>query len=292
MHTAMIEHSPLNFNQPKRGIIMHNSTLTALFATFTVFMLFSMSYGAVIVINENFEGATAGSGTPPTGWSFIDEDGTSSYVTSATGTGSDGAGGSSGLGGEVSAGTAVVGGIPAAYLVFNTAIDLTSGLSGTFDFQLLSVGSRDDGGIILGDVADGYDHDGSTGTAGEFLYANLTEYAPNSSSLHNGAATPLASGQGIVNDTTWYRATVTWTPTSGLTGDFSLTVNNFTSDLFTMATTGFTFDSANGFIGFGSVNDSIRFDNVIFSSEIPEPSTAILAGLGLMGACFRRRRRK
>lgn len=37
-----------------------------------------------------------------------------------------------------------------------------------------------------------------------------------------------------------------------------------------------------------------QLDNLILSSSvyIPEPSTAILAGLGLMGVCFRRRRRK
>ncbi|MDT8390832.1 MAG: PEP-CTERM sorting domain-containing protein [Lentisphaeria bacterium] len=42
----------------------------------------------------------------------------------------------------------------------------------------------------------------------------------------------------------------------------------------------------------GGSNSSKFIDNIAFQgTSIPEPTTAILAGLGLMGVCFRRRRR-
>ena len=69
----------------------------------------------------------------------------------------------------------------------------------------------------------------------------------------------------LLAEETWYRATVTWMPTSGTTGSFSITVSNFITNLFTLTLPNFTFDSANGYIGLGSVNDTVRFDNVNFS---------------------------
>jgi hypothetical protein len=85
-----------------------------------------------------------------------------------------------------------------------------------------------------------------------------------------------------------HHAELTWTPTSATTGDFVITVSDFSGDLFTLTTTGFTFDNATAQIGFGSVNDVILFDNVNFN-QIPEPGSLALLGLG--GLLFTRRRR-
>ncbi|MDT8390935.1 MAG: PEP-CTERM sorting domain-containing protein [Lentisphaeria bacterium] len=267
--------------------------------------LFALSLAALILpaawlhaatVSLDFEGESAGSGTPPSGWSLITVAGSPTYVTSAAGGGSNGTGGSSGLAGQVSSTAFVNADLPGAYLVNSgsKSFDLNSSVTGSFDFQIVHEGTFDDIVFVLGDVADGI----TTTNAGELLSMKVAEVTS------TGVAAVISDGVGdegihrlattgtTTPDDTWHRITFSWTPTSGLTGDFTYTVNNFSSDLFTLNATGFTFDNNIGYIGFGSVNDTIRFDNVsVTGAVIPEPSTAILAGLGLVGLCFRRRRK-
>jgi MYXO-CTERM domain-containing protein len=248
-----------------------------------------VGHGAISV-NETFEGSSAGSTTPPTGWSLKTMAGTGSYATSAAAAGSNGAGGSTGLAGIVTANTVYATDLPGAYLYNTATFDLTQNLSGSFDFQMVHDSTFDDVIFLLGDISGGL-----TKTNGQVLSSKFTEASS------SGRAGTLNAGSGAeadrldisnvtIADDTWFTASFSWEPISGTTGDFSITVNNFTSDVFTLATTGYTFNSADAQIGFGSVNDVIKFDNVsVTGSPIPEPRAALLGGLGLL-ALLRRRR--
>ena len=237
-------------------------------------------------IVQNFEGSSAGSGTPPAGWSLVTEAGSPTYATSSAGAGSDGAGSSSGLGGRVFSSAFVVADHPGAYLVNSIHLAVTTTITGSFDFLIVTEGSFDDAVFVIGDVANGI-----TGSSnGELLSVKFYEGADQTLNDGTGADTRLdaASISGLANDT-WYRASFTWTPTSGTTGDFSITVNDFSSNLYTLSTTGFAFDVANAQVGFGSVNDTMIFDNVSIADSIPEPSSVLLSVLGV-GLLLRRRR--
>lgn len=257
-------------------------------AFLTTGFLFGAASAATLV--ENFEGSTAGTGTPPTGWSLVTVAGTPTYATTGAGLGSNGSGGSSGLAGQVSSSAFTTGQVdlPGAYLVADTVFDATLSFSGTFDFNVISEGDFDDGVFVLGDIGTGI----TTNTSGELL--SMKFYDPASGSNpnrlvdgNNNVLDGIAAD--IVDNDVWYRASFTWTPTSGTTGDFSLTVSDFSSDLGTVSATGFTFDSATTQFGFGSVNDTMRFDNISIT-QVPEPSTMLLA-LGGLGGLFIRRRR-
>lgn len=225
---------------------------------------------AQVTLTEDFEGSAAGSGTPPAGWTLVGlSGGTPGYATSAAGQGSDGSGGSAGLAGQASSSTTPSNTeFPGAYLVNGQDFSMAHSLTGTFDFLIVNEAtSNDDVGFIIGAVGDGV-----TGVSeGELLYVRLTEG-------NNSAGGILQDGDGGSTDrvqvaaTTfsnniWYRATVSWTPTGGTTGNFSFVVKELASnDLkVTLQASGFTFDSAVGQIGFGSINDTIRFDNVNFT---------------------------
>jgi lysophospholipase L1-like esterase len=238
----------------------------------------------LIGIVENFETSSAGSGTPPAGWSLIKTAGT--YSTSAAGAGSNGAGGSAGLAGQVSSTANPApgnNGLPGAYLVNSAAVALDAPVEGSFDFRLVHESTFDDVGFIIGDVANGI-----TGTSdGELLYVRITEGEPNTTAVilqdgtADGTSSIVASAGGTILDDTWYRATVTWTPTNGTIGTFTFAISNFSSNVVTMTTSGFAFDSVNGYIGFGSINDTIRFDHVSFMGSaplivIPPPSPIVI----------------
>lgn len=90
-------------------------------------------------------------------------------------------------------------------------------------------------------------------------------------------------------------ASFTWTPTSGTTGDFSITWDGPTyGGTENISYSGFTFDSAEGYFGFGTGRSPGRFDNIsITGTVIPEPASAmLLAVLGLVGLNMRRSRRQ
>jgi hypothetical protein len=237
-------------------------------------------------ISENFD--TSSGSTPPTGWSLITRAGSPTYSTV---TGSDGSGGSTGNAGQVTSTDFPSGqdNLPGAYLVNNTVFDMNSTLTVTFDFRLASDGGFDDGIFVIGDIASGFPGN----DAGDLLSVKVIEnYGAfgDDVAISNGANNRLADQQSALDDDTWYQATFTWTPTSGLTGDASIVISDFTTVVNSATETGFTFDSANAQIGFGSVNDILQFDNV--TSVVPEPSTfALLSGIMAFGWLAIRRRR-
>lgn len=239
-------------------------------------------------LSENFESSTAGSSTPPSGWILKDTANSfdATFVTSAAGAGSNGAGGNAGLAGRVSAidfpnGNADLSG---GYLYNTTAFNMNLALNGSFDFQAVSEGTFDDIAFLLGSIADGLQES----SAGEMLTVKIAESGGSNISSGLGDNDRLATTGVVISDDTWYHADVIWTPTSGTTGDLSITVSDFSGDLYTLTATGFTFDSSIAQVGFGSVNDSVLFDNVNFN-QIPEPGS--LALLGLNGLLVARRRR-
>ena len=272
-----------------KKLIKHHRILSSLiFCYFSniktcLFPLFSLALalpvGATTII-ETFEGSSAGSSTPPTNWSLVTVAGSPSYVTSATNEGSDGTGGSTGLAGEVNSDNFLDANLPGGYLTSSQVIDLNNSVHGTFDFFIVDNGGGfEDFAFVIGDIGTGF----TGSTADELLSIKIAESGGGfgtKGTLSNGSGSSLDSTNTGLADNTWYTATFTWTPTSGITGDASITVNNFSSNVYTLSTTGFTFGSSSAQIGFGSVNDTIRFDNVNFVS-IPEPST-----LGLIGIAF------
>lgn len=238
---------------------------------------------------EDFESSSAGSSSPPSGWVLVDTAGPvdASYATSSAGAGSNGAGGNAGLAGRVTSPADFLNAeISGAYLYNTTNFDMRQALTGSFDFQAVSDSTFDDITFMIGAIADGVD----VSSAGELLSVKIAETGNPSATLNSGLGQSdrLDTSTTAITDDTWYHAELTWTPTSATTGDFVITVSDFSGDLFTLTTTGFTFDNATAQIGFGSVNDVILFDNVNFN-QIPEPGSLALLGLG--GLLFTRRRR-
>jgi hypothetical protein len=252
------------------------------------------SLGATVV-SETFEGSTAGSATPPAGWSLITAAGAPTYATSAAGLGSNGAGGSTGLAGQVSSTTFPTGlnDLPGAYLVSSTSFDLNFALTVTFDFQIVQEGTFGDIAFVVGDVANGL-----SALTGESLGVKFSEAESTGVShlINDGAGSDAGrldtEGLSGVLDDTWYTVAFNWTPTSGLTGDVSVTLNDFSSDIVSLSATGYTYTytSANAELGIGSVNDTIRFDNVSVTGTVavPEPSSTALLGLGGLPLILRR----
>lgn len=239
---------------------------------------------AATSIVEDFESQTAGSGTPPTGWSLITEAGSPSYTTTAAGQGSDGSGGNAGLAGQVSSTAFVSSNLPGGYLVNSTTFDVTEEITGTFDVFVPQEGGFDDVTFTMGNIGSGI-----TTTAGDSLTVKLIE-GGGTNVIADADNTTLTTGATITDDT-WFQVAFTWTPTSGQTGNFSTTITNLSTSsvVDTITRSGYTFNPANAQFGFGSVNDTIRFDNVNIQS-VPEPSSVILTSLAGLGFILRRNR--
>lgn len=241
----------------------------------------SAAYAATI--NENFESATAPS--IPAGWTFVNA-GSGTYAT-GVGTGNPGQSGNLDWTGANQV-------APGAYIVnAGSAIDATQAFSVTFDFYIVEDGNYSAINFLVGDVQDGI-----TGSAGEFLNFQLNEKTFGTRArLYNGANGIVLNGDGNNNyeifTNQWNTGTFTWTPTSGTTGDLTFSwirPTNVTEPGFTVS--GFTFDSADVYFGFGTGRSPARFDNIqITGSEvIPEPSSLALIGLGGLLMVSRRRR--
>ena len=219
------------------------------------------------VVTQDFEGVTAGSTTPPTGWSAVTVTGQSgSYTATASGLGSNGTGGSSGLAGQfISTYTS----FPGLYLVNSGAansLDVRWAITGSYDVKMTSdaYGSC---GFLLGDIASGL-----PGTAGGLLEVvnKQSTYGNDPEQIINGAGTALftqASGGNRVTAGTWYRISFTWTPTVAATGNFTYTVNTYSAGAwhasYSGSITGFTFAKPQAFFGFGNMRaPSTVFDNI------------------------------
>lgn len=235
-------------------------------------------------LTEDFEGSSNGSTTPPGDWAYfvVDADPQAGYVTT---TGNGG-----GLGGQITGNNAGNSNSIVGAYIANTAayVDLSASASGSFDFNITNIGNYSNMHFMLGDIADGI----TETTPGELISLKLMKNTfGNRGGIFDGAGGQLATDntQQLAADT-WYSATWSWTPTSGTTGDFSYTANSITS-----TTVSYTFDSAQGYVGFGAAgyygNDTLgTVDNIsITSTTIPEPGSLALLGLG--GLLVARRRR-
>lgn len=238
---------------------------------------------AATTITEDFEGELT-DGSAPGGWSVIDT-GTGVYTTSA-GTGNPGQSASITFASRGNSNT------PSVYLVNGgDGFDVTQGITGTFDFYLIEGGNYSNLNFIFGDVQDGL-----SGAAGEYLNVFLDEIQFGSrADIYNGAGALLFDGS--ANNTyrmdtgVWISATFSWTPTSGATGDFSFSwTYPAQPNRGPMTVTGYTFDSAEAFFGFGGGDTSGYFDNIsITGTAVPEPAAALLGALGSLILLRRRR---
>ena len=244
-------------------------------------------HGNAATILQNFESSTNGSTSPPTGWSYVivDADPQAGYLTTA--------GNGGGLGGQVTGNNAsndnnMVG----AYLVNSggVAFDARQSVTGSFDFRITDIGNYSNVHFLFGDIQTGI----TENTVGELLTVKLLKNTfGNRGGVFSGNGGALATNTTqSLSANTWYTATFSWTPSSGTTGTFSYTANNITSTI----TSPFTFDSPNLWFGFGAAgyfaNDtSGTFDNINITGTavVPEPSAALLGGIGFLMLLRRRK---
>lgn len=233
----------------------------------------------------DFDSAALGTAAP-TGWQTVGVGTNGTYETTAD-TGNPGQSGNLDWTGTETT-------QPGVYLVNSgVAFDATQAITGTFDFYITEVGNYSTANFIIGDVQNGLN--APAGNAGEFINVWMTEQQFGTRArVYDSDNTILFNGDGnnayAFRTNQWVAASFSWTPTSGTTGDFSVLLNSpsFTNSAMTL--TGYTFDSAEIFFGFGTGDAPVRFDNInISGTAIPEPSAVVLGMLGMI-ALMRRRR--
>ncbi|MDF3128020.1 hypothetical protein P0Y35_02305 [Kiritimatiellaeota bacterium B1221] len=138
-------------------------------------------------------------------------------------------------------------------------------------------GTSDDAVVIFGDISSGFSGD----TSNDFLSAKfLVGTGDDALADSDNSSLDSYTTTGF-EDETWYHGTFSWTPTGGSTGHFSITLKTFAgTEVSTLNRNGYTFNSGSAQLGLGSVNDTVRFDNV---HMIPEPSSLALTTLALVG---------
>ena len=269
-------------------------TRLLLAAAATAVCTFAISEVNALTIGTDFEG---GLGTPA-GWNVVNT-GSSTYQTTA-GVGNPG---QAGRFVQAESNTAS----PNIYLVNDgPGLDANAAISGSFDYYLEENENYSTLNFLIGDI-DG----GLGGSAGDNLNVRLQRKT-------FGARAELRDGDDVVipqtnanndrevNTLRWLSADFTWTPTSGTTGDFTITWDTPTSGdgvnaggtIESLSVTGYTFNDSQVFFGFGTGRNDARFDNIsiegtewVDPNAIPSPSAA-LAGLIGMGALISRRRRQ
>lgn len=254
-----------------------------------VLSLASTAQAATII--EDFESSSLGSGTPPTGWTFIQSsfDITSGGASYTTTTGNAGAG----LGGHVT-GLSSNRWISAGYAVSTATFDIRDHFSGTFNFMVEggSAANYKNLQFMFGDIQSDL---GNTNT-GQFITAHLERNTFGNRALITDGTQTFLTAANRIDAGNWYTATITWTNTGGTTGDFTLAVSG--AHNWSVTAGGYTFDSPEAALGFGvggyatNVGDS-NVDNINFTGTayvVPEPRIPMLFGSLGMLLLLRRRR--
>ncbi len=148
---------------------------------------------------------------------------------------------------------------------------------------------------MFGNIASGL-----TGTAGQLLSTtfNRSNFGNDDPEIRDGAGNIFTPAENNVKfiDGTWYKAAFNWTPTTGRTGNFTIEIRTASTNavLYNITTsTTHTFDSNAAWFAFGDIDSAggAYYDNIsINGTTIPEPSIALLGGLGLLTLLRRRTR--
>lgn len=219
----------------------------------------------------DFESASAGSTNAPNGWMTVGASGDCSYSTETNG--------NPGLCGNFDW-TGANQTAPGVYLVnAGSPFDASKSITGTFNFFVVEEGNYSANNFIIGDVQNGL----TKTSPGEFINVYLDEIQFGSrAQIYDGAGTILFNGDGNntyqLNTGQWnYDATFSWTPTNGLTGDFSFSWKMADgTQKGPMTVTGFTFDSQEVFFGFGTGRAAGRVDNISITGETIDPAGTVI----------------
>lgn len=238
--------------------------------------------GSLVAASEtiilDFESEASGSTNTPAGWSLVVVNDTPvpTYTTTNRV-------GGAGQAGRITAFNS--GGLPGGYLVVNenaggAPFDLTKPISGSFDFYIDGGSSPNYKNVhfVMGDIESGI----TPSTAGQSLGARLTKNTfGDKAVLMNGAGTGLTTARRLETDR-WYAASFSWTPTNGLSGDFSFSVTG--DHNWTLTLDGYTFDSPKAFFGFGtagyyqSSNYGVGFfDNISITGSTISPAGPVVS---------------
>ena len=233
-------------------------------------MIFFGQASQAVTITQDFESTTAPG--VPTGWTTVGASGNGSYATTV-GEGNPGQSGNVDWTGSNQT-------APGVYLVNDgTAFDATKPISGSFDFYVEDDGNYSSANFIFGDI-----NDGLTGNAGEFLNVLFREKTFGArAALFDGADGALVSDSSNnreLHSNAWNQvSSFSWTPTSGLTGDFSITWTDPSySGPENISYTGYTFDSDKAFFGFGTGRSPGRFDNISITGTLLPPPPLYSSG--------------
>ncbi len=245
-----------------------------------VLLLPLASAHAAMIYSEDFEGET---GVPAGMEAVLDAAGAVFNIVGGNG---------GGQAGQIISNTGVGSNAPGGYLRPMVTLDFTQTITISFDAQLDNEAGADDVMFLLGDTRS------ASGSGFHLFHVFITESLANNDVFeangggridppgganNSGAAPIVESWAGTaVSDSVFFSAQFVWTPTTGTTGVLSGTINGET------LTTPSRTLPATGDVGFGSLNDTARFDNIVIDS-VPEPAVGILL-LGGFGLALRRKR--
>lgn len=213
---------------------------------------------AGVLFSEDFEGVD-----PLASFTFLNSGGDTASVVSGTG--------------QVNA-NASGGGTSFSFLVPNVTVSADNDFTVEFDAQVLQEGGFDDVTFAFGDLS-------AISGVNQFR-AVINENIISSDVLHAVDGT-LIQDFGTIVDDTFFSAVFEYdADTEAATFDINgVEVFSIASNANLSAITSFQF-------GFGTLNDTAQFDNIVITQAIPEPGSLVLmGGLGLAGVGVRRRRR-
>lgn len=252
----------------------------ALTAIMACCVLGSHRADAALLLDENFTGEVG----LPAGWTVFDEP---TLGETTIGVGHEG--------NNVNGGTAIrykanangPNSIPGGFLKPPLALLASQPFTIAFDFKMVSNSASDDAVFVLGDLSDPYGTNASAQNKYHLFVFNETAISNDFFLVTEGTRAPVQedfAGASPLTPDIWYRTVLTWTPTSGFTGNFKM-------DLFTASTGALrgTFTKSitlpqSTLLGFGAYNDIALFDNIVVNgtdaNALAAVADAITVGVG------------